>query len=68
MPACRRARFATRAFRRLRAAMDPPKTNYLYFVAAGLDAQGHSMFAATLDEHNRNVAIYRKAQKKAGER
>lgn len=52
----------------LRAAMDPAKTNYLYFVAAGTDAQGHSRFAATLDEHNRNVAIYRKAQKKAGER
>ncbi len=52
----------------LRAAMDPPKTNYLYFVAAGTDAQGHSLFAATLDEHNRNVAGYRHAQKKAGER
>lgn len=52
----------------LRAAMDPAKTNYLYFVAAGLDAQGHSLFAATLDEHNRNVAEYRAAQKKAGER
>jgi UPF0755 protein len=52
----------------LHAAMDPPKTNYLYFVAAGTDAQGHSLFAETLDEHNRNVAAYRKAQKKAGER
>ncbi len=52
----------------LRAAMNPAKTNYLYFVAAGTDAQGHSLFAATLDEHNRNVAGYRKAQKKAGER
>ncbi len=52
----------------LRAAMDPPKTNYLYFVAAGTDAQGHSLFAATLDEHNRNVAGYRHAKKKTGER
>lgn len=52
----------------LRAAMDPPKTNYLYFVAAGTDAQGHSLFAETLEEHNRNVAEYRHAQKKAGER
>lgn len=52
----------------LRAAMDPAKTNYLYFVAAGTDAQGHSLFAETLDEHNRNVAEYRRAQKKAGER
>jgi UPF0755 protein len=52
----------------LRAAMDPARTNYLYFVAAGVDAQGHSLFASTLDEHNRNVAEYRAAQKKAGER
>ena len=52
----------------LRAAMDPAKTDYLYFVAAGTDAQGHSLFAATLDEHNRNVAGYRKQQKKAGAR
>jgi UPF0755 protein len=52
----------------LRAAMDPARTNYLYFVAAGLDAQGQSRFASTLDEHNRNVEIYRKAEKKAGGR
>jgi UPF0755 protein len=52
----------------LRAAMEPAKTNYLYFVAASLNAQGESRFASTLDEHNRNVEIYRKAQKKAGER
>ncbi len=52
----------------LRAAMDPAKTDYLYFVAAGLNAQGHSLFSVTLDEHNRNVAEYRAAQKKAGER
>lgn len=52
----------------LRAAIEPPKTNFLYFVAAGTNAQGHSLFAETLDEHNRNVANYRKAQKKAGER
>jgi UPF0755 protein len=52
----------------LRAAMNPPKTNYFYFVAAGTNAQGHSLFAETLDEHNRNVAEYRRAQKKAGAR
>jgi UPF0755 protein len=52
----------------LRAAMNPARTKYLYFVAAGIDAQGHSLFAATLDEHNRNVVGYRRAQKKAGER
>jgi UPF0755 protein len=48
----------------LRAAMDPAQTNYLYFVAAGTDAQGHALFAETLEEHNRNVAEYRNAQKK----
>jgi UPF0755 protein len=50
----------------LRAALDPASTNYLYFVAAGADAQGHSLFAATLDEHLRNVTAYRRAMKKAG--
>ncbi len=50
----------------LRAAMNPAKTDYLYFVAASVDAQGHSMFESTLDEHNRDVATYRQAMKKAG--
>jgi UPF0755 protein len=50
----------------LRAAMHPADTDYLYFVAAGNNAQGHSLFATTLDEHNRNVADYRRALKKAG--
>jgi UPF0755 protein len=52
----------------LRAAMQPATSNYLYFVAANENAQGKSMFAATLDEHNRNVAMYRQAMKKAGSR
>lgn len=50
----------------LRAAMEPAQTNYLYFVAAGQNPQGHSLFAETLEEQNRNVAGYRKAVKKAG--
>lgn len=50
----------------LRAALHPADSNYLYFVAAGRNAQGHSLFASTLDEHNRNVAGYRRAMKKAG--
>jgi len=54
--------------RSLRAAMEPAKTDYLYFVAAGADAQGRSRFASTLDEHQRNVAGYRHAVKKAGVR
>ena len=50
----------------LRAALHPAHTSYLYFVAAGNDPQGHSMFSATLDEHNHDVAGYRKAKKRAG--
>jgi UPF0755 protein len=52
----------------LRAAMDPARTNYLYFVAAGANPQGKSLFAATLEEHNRNVSGYRSATRKAGGR
>jgi UPF0755 protein len=52
----------------LRAAMTPAQTDYLYFVAAGANPQGHSIFAATLEEHNHNVAGYRHAVKKAGKR
>jgi UPF0755 protein len=54
--------------RSLRAAMEPAQTNYLYFVAAGANPQGHSAFAATIEEHNHNVAGYRHAVKKAGSR
>ncbi len=50
----------------LRAAINPATSNYLYFVAEGANAQGHSAFSATLDEHNREVASYRRAVKKAG--
>jgi UPF0755 protein len=52
----------------LRAASHPAETNYLYFVAAGSDPQGHSRFAATLEEHNRNVAAYRAATRQGGGR
>jgi UPF0755 protein len=52
----------------LKAAMNPADTKYLYFVAAGDNPQGRSLFAATLEEHNRNVAGYRKAMKKRGAR
>ena len=54
--------------RALRAAMDPAQTDYLYFVAAGANAQGQSLFASTLDEHNKQVAGYRHAVKRAGGR
>jgi UPF0755 protein len=52
----------------LRAAIAPAQTNYLYFVAAGDNPQGKSLFAATIEEHNRNVAGYRQAMKRAGGR
>ncbi len=41
----------------LRAALDPAKTDYLYFVA---NTQGGHFFAASLVEHNRNVTKYRR--------
>jgi UPF0755 protein len=52
----------------LRAAMEPAHSDYLYFVAAGANPQGGSRFAATLEEHSKNVAGYRSAMKKAGAR
>lgn len=51
----------------LQAAMHPAQTDYLYFVAADDNPQGHSLFSATLDEQVKNVAAYRKAKKRAGE-
>jgi len=54
--------------RSLRAAMEPTRTDYLYFVAAGADPQGHSVFSRTLEEQNHNVAGYRKAVKRGGGR
>jgi UPF0755 protein len=50
----------------LRAALAPAHTGYYYFVAASVDAHGRSLFAATLDEHNHNVAGYRRELRKAG--
>ena len=52
----------------LKAAMNPPETNYLYFVAAGANPQGKSLFSTTLEEHTKNVSGYRRAMKKAGQR
>jgi UPF0755 protein len=59
---------ANPGLRSLSAAMRPADTDYFYFVAAGANAQGRSLFARTLEEHNRNVAGYRHAVKKAGGR
>ncbi len=41
----------------LEAAMHPANTDYFYFVSNG---NGHHRFAHSLEEHNQNVAAYRK--------
>jgi len=41
----------------LEAAMHPADTDYFYFVSNG---NGHHRFAHSLEEHNKNVAAYRK--------
>jgi UPF0755 protein len=42
----------------LEAALHPAQTDYFYFVA---DGNGHHRFATTLEEHNQNVAAFRRA-------
>ena len=42
----------------LEAALHPASTKFLYFVS---DGNGHHRFAATLEEHERNVAALRRA-------
>jgi UPF0755 protein len=46
----------------LQAAMHPADSHFLYFVADP-SAAGHSRFAATLEEHERNVTAYRRGLK-----
>ena len=51
----------------IEAAANPDATDYIYFVA---DGSGGHAFARTLEEHNRNVAAWRRieAQRLAEER
>jgi UPF0755 protein len=44
----------------LEAAMHPQNSQYFYFVS---DANGRHRFAQSIEEHNRNVAAYRKAMR-----
>ncbi len=41
----------------IEAAMHPADTDYLYFVS---DGNGHHRFSRSLEEHNRNVAAFRR--------
>jgi len=43
------------------AVLNPPQTNDLYFVASG--GGGH-VFAATIEEHNRNVVAWREIERR----
>jgi UPF0755 protein len=47
----------------IRAAMNPDQTDFLFFVA---DGTGGHVFAATLDEHNENVAKWRAIEAEQG--
>ena len=47
----------------IRAAMNPDQTDFLFFVA---DGTGGHVFAATLDEHNDNVAKWRAIEAEQG--
>lgn len=44
----------------IRAVLNPPETNYLFFVA---DGTGGHAFASTYAEHNRNVAQWRRIER-----
>ncbi len=48
----------------LQAAMHPADSKFLYFVADA-SGSGHSRFATTLEEHERNVNAYRRGLKDA---
>lgn len=46
----------------IQAALHPPQTDYLYFVAKGRGGDGTSIFSKTLEEHNRAVNKYQRGR------
>ena len=51
----------------LKAVANPDDTKYLYFVAAGATPSDGHLFAATYDEHRKNVAKWRAVERDAAE-
>ena len=48
----------------IEAALNPDDTPYIFFVA---DGTGGHAFAVTLEEHNRNVAVWREIERQRGQ-
>ncbi len=46
----------------IEAAVNPPDSDYIFFVAKSLNPQDGHLFAVMLDEHNANVALYRELE------
>ena len=51
----------------IEAAVQPPDTGFIFFVAKSLNPRDGHLFAATLDEHNANVAAYRALERAQGD-
>ncbi len=49
----------------IEAALNPSETDFIFFVAKTLNPRDGHNFAVTLDEHNANVAIYRRLEAEA---
>jgi UPF0755 protein len=47
----------------IEAALNPPSTDYLYFVAKGRAGKGESVFSTNLEAHNRAVNQYQRGGK-----
>jgi len=46
----------------IEATLNPPQTDYFYFVAERRDGRGASVFSRTLEEHNRAVNKYQRGR------